>query len=94
MPFLQNSLTLLRKIEEYDARGIADGSVVASEVEAAGFGIHTEFGDVVAALIATVKEPAGGVEVEAARIVPASPFFPNICQGAFEPNGKDPDTVV
>ena len=53
---------------------------MAGEVEAARFAIHTEDGDVVTALIATIEELAGGVEVEAARIVPACPFFPQKCQ--------------
>ena len=47
-----------------------------------------------ASLIATIEELAGGVEVEAARIVPACPFFPDKCQGAVWADGKDPDAVV
>ena len=48
---------------------------MAGEREAAGLAIHPEDGDVVAALIAAVEEPAGGVEVEAARIIAPRPFF-------------------
>ena len=67
---------------------------MAGEVEAAGLAIHTEDGDVVGSLIATIEELAGGVEVEAARIVPARPFFADKCQRAVWADGKDPDAVV
>ena len=67
---------------------------MASEVEGAGFAIHTEDGDVVSSLIATKEKLAGGVEVEAARIVPVRPFFPDERQIAFWANGKDSDAVV
>src|SRR5438128_12122841 len=81
--------TLLCKIEENDDRRIADGGVMAGEVEAAGFAIHTEHGDVVTSLIATIEELARGVEVEAARIVPACPLLPDIGQGAVWAYGKN-----
>ena len=48
----------LGQIEEDDDRRIADGGVMAGEVEAAGFAIHPEDGDVVAALIAAIEELA------------------------------------
>src|SRR5438105_81074 len=86
--------TLLCKIEENDDRRIADGRVMAGEVEAAGFAVHTEHGDVVPALIAAIEELAGGLEVEAARIAPACPFFPDMGQGAVCSYGKNPDAVV
>src|SRR5437588_10910083 len=86
--------TLLCKIEENDDRRIADGGVMAGEVEAAGFAVHTKHGDVVTALIAAIEELAGGVEVEAARIVPACPFFADIRQRAVCSYGKNPDAVV
>ena len=64
---------------------------MAGEVEAAGFAIHAEDGDVVAALIAAIEELAGGVEVEAARIVPACPFFPDDRSASpFGPTEKIP----
>src|SRR6266446_3119999 len=81
--------TVLCKIEENDDRRIADRRVMAGEVEAAGFAVHTEHGDVVTALIAAIEELAGGVEVEAARIIPACPFFPEICQRAVCSYGKN-----
>ena len=68
--------TDLGEIEEDDARGIANRSVMAGESETAGFAIHLEDGDVVAALIATIQELPSGVEVETARIIPSCPFFP------------------
>jgi hypothetical protein len=46
---------------------------MAGEVEAAGFSVHAEHCYVVTSLIAAIEELAGGVEVEAARIVPACP---------------------
>jgi len=67
---------------------------MASKVEGAGFAIHPEDGDVVSSLIATKKELAGGVEVEAPRIVSACPFFPDERQVAFWANGKDSNAVV
>src|SRR2546426_7907659 len=72
---LRLTLSRLREIEEDDDRRIADGGVMAGEGQAALFLIHTEDSDVVAALIAGIEEPAGGVEVEAARVVPACPFL-------------------
>ena len=86
--------TRLGEIEEDDDRRIADGGVMAGEGEAAGLAIHPEDGDVVAALIAAIEELAGGVEVEAARIVPARPFFADERQVAVRADGKDPDAVV
>ena len=55
---------------------------MAGEVEAAGLAVHPEHSDVVTSLIAAIQELAGGVEIEAARIIPACPFFPDIYQGA------------
>src|SRR5262249_48103690 len=86
--------TSLRKIDENDARRIADRRVMAGEVEAPGLAVHAEHGDVVPALIATIEELAGGVDVETARVVPACPFFPDMGQGAVGSDGKDPDAVV
>src|SRR5690349_6597937 len=56
------------EIEEDDARRIADRRVAAGECQAAGLAVDSENGDVVGPLVAAVEEPAGGVEVEAARI--------------------------
>ena len=67
---------------------------MASEFEATGRAIHTEDGDVVSALIATIEELAGGVKVEAAWIVSTCPFFSDKCQGTVWSNGEDPDAVV
>ena len=67
---------------------------MASKVEGAGFAIHTKDGDVVGSLIATKEKLAGGVEVEAPRIVSACPFFPDERQVPFWANGKDSNAVV
>src|SRR2546429_3659229 len=84
----------LREIEEDDDRRIADGGVMASEGQAARFAIHAEGGDIVAALIAGVKELAGGVEVEAARVVPARPLLAHEGQPAVFADGENPNAVV
>ncbi len=84
----------LGQIEEDDVRGIADRGVMAGEFEAAGLAIHPEDGNAVGALIATIEELAGGIEVEAARIIPSCPFFPYEREVAVWANGKDPDAVV
>ena len=78
------------EIEEDDDRRIADRGVMAGEGEAAGLAIHPEDGDVVAALIAAIEELAGGVEIEAARIIPARPFFPDEGQVPVGPTEKIP----
>lgn len=67
---------------------------MASELEATGRAIHTEDGDVVSTLIATIEELAGGVKVEAARVVSMCPFFPDKCQCTVWSNRKDPNAVV
>ena len=64
------------------------------KVEAAAVAIHAEGGDVVTPLIAAIEEVAGGVEVEAPRIVPACPFFADMLQRAICAYGKNPDAVV
>lgn len=67
---------------------------MAGEDQASGFAIRPEDGDVVAALIAGVKELAGGIEIEAARIVPARPFLTNEGELTGFTDGKDPNAVV
>ena len=64
------------EIEEDYVRRVANRGVVAGEFEPAGLAIHLKDGDVVAALIAGIEELAGGIEVEAARIITSRPFFP------------------
>src|SRR2546429_9178792 len=87
-------LSRLREIEEDDDRRIADGGVMAGEGQAARFAIHAEDGEVVAALVARVKELARGVEVEAARVAPACPFLAHEGQLAVFADGEDPNAVV
>ncbi len=67
---------------------------MTGEFEAAGLAIHAKDGDVVGSLIAAIEELAGGVEVEAARIIPPGPFLPDERQFALRADGKDPDAVV
>jgi len=63
---------------------------MAGEFKAAGFTIHSEDGDVIASLFATIKIPASGIEVEATRIVSSCPFFPYEIQVAIWANRKKP----
>ena len=73
-------LTRLPEIQKHDARRVADGGIMAGEVEAAGLEVHTEDGNIVRSLIATAEKLAGRIEVKAPRIIPACPFFPDKCQ--------------
>src|SRR5262245_5265287 len=86
--------TCLGQIEKDDHRRIADGAVVAGELKAAGLLIDLEDGDVVGALIATIKELTCGIEVEAPRVVASCPFFAHECELAACGNRKDPNAVV
>src|SRR2546427_8562199 len=88
---LRLTLSRLREIEEDDDRRIADGGVMAGEHQAARFVIHAEGSDVFAALVAHVEELAGGVEGEAARVVPARPFLAHEGQLAIFADGEDAD---
>ena len=71
-------LLRLREIEEDDDRGIANRGELVGEGESAGLGIDSEGRDIVASLIAGIEKRAGGIEVEAAGIVAAGPFFAEI----------------
>ena len=64
----------LGEIQEGDVRGVTYGRVVPSEIEATGFPVNPEGGDVIPALVAGIEEFAGRVKAEAARIVSACPF--------------------
>jgi hypothetical protein len=48
---------------------------MASEIEAACPMVYTKSGDIVRSLIAAIEERIRGIEVEAARIISAGPFF-------------------
>ena len=62
------------EIDKDDRRGIANRRVMPRELKAATLAIHLEDGNVVGSLIATIEELAGGIEVEAARIISSGPF--------------------
>ena len=94
MNFSIHTSIRLGEIEEDDDRRIANRGVMAGECEAAGLTIDLEDGNVVAALIATIEELASGVEVEAARVIPSCPFFPQEREDAIWPSGKYPDAVM
>ncbi len=67
---------------------------MAREGQAARLAIHAKDREAVAPLIAHIKEPAGGIEVEAARIVAARPFLSDVSQRTGGTYGKDRDAVV
>ena len=84
----------LVEIDEDDCRRIANRGVMAREFEAAVLTTHLKDGDVVGSLIAAIEELARRVEVEAARIIPSCPFFPDEGEIAVWANGEDPDAVM
>src|SRR5689334_12387714 len=74
--FTDTSLVILfREIEKHNARRIANRRVMAGEGQRALVPVHAEHRDVVAPLVAAIKELAGGIEVEAPGIVSARPFL-------------------
>src|SRR5687768_12592384 len=85
---------LLREVEQNNARRVPDRAVVAREFEVARLGVHPEYGDVVAALVAAVEEPTRGVEAEAAGVVPPRRLVADERQGAVRAHGEDRDAVV
>src|SRR4051794_32967230 len=79
----------LCQIEEDDNRRIAHRDVMTGKLQFASVAIHSEDGDVVRTLIAAKEELTRRVEVEAARIVPARPFFPDKCEITLGPNREN-----
>src|SRR4051812_7112215 len=67
---------------------------MAGEGEPAGFAIHAEEGDIVRALIAAIKELTSRIEIEAAWIVSARPFFRDEGQVPCARDGEDGNAVV
>src|SRR5205823_266792 len=82
------------KVEEYNARWIADRSVMPRKGQSACMAIDTEYGDVVPSLIAAVKEPSGRVEIKAAWITSTGPFLPRERQHPSFANRECTNTVV
>ena len=79
---------------EHNTRRVANGSIVAGEVETTGFAVHSKHRDIVRALIATIKELTSGVEIETSGIVAASPFVPDKCQFTVRADRENSDAVV
>src|ERR1051326_853270 len=67
---------------------------MASEDQPAGFALHPEYRDIIAPLIAGIKELAGGVEIKAPGIIPTCPFLADEGQFSFPAHGKYPNAVV
>ena len=67
-----------REVGEGDHRWVADGGVLAGELELAGVAIDAEGGHVVGSLVAAVEKLAGGVKAEAAWVVAVRPGFVDV----------------
>src|SRR3954469_12479631 len=67
---------------------------MAREVEHTCFAIDSKNRDIVVALIAAIEKSAARIEIEAAWIIPARPFFTDETQFAVCTNGKDRDAIV
>src|SRR2546423_1420709 len=87
-------LSRLCQIEEDDDRRVADWGIMPGELQTAFRLVHAEDRDVVAALVARVEELAGGIEIDAARVVPARPFLAHEGQRAVFPHGENADAVM
>src|SRR5437867_1934638 len=88
------TLSRFCKIEEYNARWIADRSVMPRKGQSTCIAIDTEYGDVVPSLIAAVKEPSGRVEIKAAWIISMGPFLPGESQHPGFANRECTNTVM
>src|SRR5256885_1810848 len=67
---------------------------MTGKVQSACVAIHTEHRDVVAPLVAGIKELAGGVEIEAAGIVSMGPFLADEGQLPGRTDRKYPNAVM
>src|SRR5262245_58800665 len=67
---------------------------MAGEVQSARPAIHTKHRDVVASLVARVKELAAGIEIEAARIISTCPFIGDEGQFTTLANREYSDAVM
>ena len=67
---------------------------MAGKGQFAGFAIDPEGRDIICALVAYVKELARRIEVEASRIISASPFLCHEGEFAVFADGKYPDAIV
>jgi hypothetical protein len=82
------------KVNKNNNRRVTNRSIMARKMEPSGRPIYTENRNIVSALIATIKKLTGGIHVEAAWIVPASPLFSLISQNSIRAYRKDSDTVI
>ncbi len=87
-------LSGLCEVEKHDDRGIADRGVMAGEDQPACAAIHPEHRDVVAPLIAGIKELAGGIEIEAPRVASTRPFLADEGQFPIRTDRECPDRVM
>src|SRR6266540_4701833 len=84
----------LCKVEEHDDGWIPDLGVMVGETEPACAAIHAEHRNVVAPLVAGIKELAGGVEIEAAWIASTRPFLPDESEFPGFTDRKYPNAVM
>src|ERR1039458_7246594 len=85
---------MLSAVEEYDARWSAHRRVLAGEGQPAGARIDTESGNRISYLVARVEIVAGGIDIEAARVIASRPFLGDVRQLARRPDGEQGDSVV
>ena len=93
-PTLRAASSSVKSLEEYNICRCADGRVKPRKGQCTGLAINAEGGDSVTALVATVKEISGGIEVEAAGVIAAGPLFPSPGEHTRGANGKPRDGVV
>src|SRR5579875_371569 len=79
--------------ENDDSRG-ADGRVLVGESQAACLLIDPESRHGVATLIAGKEEIARWVQGDAARVVPAGPFFTNVSERAITADREEGDRIM
>lgn len=75
-------------------RRCADGRVIPREGQRSSLSIDAEDGDGISALIAGIEESSRGVNVEAARVIAASPLFPAESKSACGADGKPRNGIV
>ena len=67
---------------------------MSSKTKTAAFAINLKYGDIVAALIAAVKEFSLRIEAEAAGIIASGPFFADVLEISIIADREDRDAVM
>lgn len=80
--------------EEKNRRGSADRRVLAEERQGAGLAVDSVSCDGIRSLVARIEVVPCWLDVEAARIVAASPFLSCKCEKPALADGKPADAVM